>query len=43
VKHDDARSISMMNTAVLDWFMPSRAVIVIRSVFAIKFDAPNRL
>jgi hypothetical protein len=34
-KHDDARSIIRMNTVVLDWFRPSRRVIVIHSVFTI--------
>jgi hypothetical protein len=34
-KHDDARSISRMNTTSLNWFMPSRRVIALRSVFAV--------
>jgi hypothetical protein len=34
-KHDDARSISMMNKLVLDWFRPSHGVIVMRLVFAV--------
>jgi hypothetical protein len=34
-KHDDARSISRMNTASLDWFMLSHRVIALRSVFVV--------
>jgi hypothetical protein len=34
-KHDDARSISRMNTMVLDWFRPSRGVIDLRPVFVV--------
>jgi hypothetical protein len=34
-KRDDARSISRMNTADLDWFRPSHGVIALHPVFAI--------
>jgi hypothetical protein len=34
-KHNVARSISRRNTAILDWFSPSREVIVVRPVFAL--------
>jgi hypothetical protein len=34
-KRDDVRSISRINTAVLDWFRPSHEVIVIRPGFAV--------
>jgi hypothetical protein len=34
-KYDDIRSISRMNMVSLDWFNPSRGIIVIHSVFAI--------
>jgi hypothetical protein len=45
-KHDDVRSISMMNTVSLDWFRPSRGVIDIRPIFVIlcyKIRCPDEL
>jgi hypothetical protein len=45
-KCDDVRSISRMNTVVLDWFRPSYGVIAhiqFLLYYAIKFDAPDRL
>jgi hypothetical protein len=32
-ERDDARSISRMNTTVLDWFKSSREVIALRPIF----------
>jgi hypothetical protein len=34
-KRDDARSISRINTTILDWFRSSRGVIVLRPVFIV--------
>jgi hypothetical protein len=34
-KRDDARSISRINTTILDWFRFSRGVIALRPVFIV--------
>jgi hypothetical protein len=35
IERNDVRSISRMNKVLLDWFMPSHGVIVIRPVFSV--------